>query len=135
MMSTSGITSATSTTHESASNSDRNAQPAHTAAASFAKFAGSPHPSRLNTSASTANTSVASQIQRLDHSGSATSTSASVPGNTTNDTRKTFHACPMYGRCGATRNQATTIAASTANRTTRGFSSTEEARPTTCRAA
>ena len=89
MMSTSGITSATSTTHESSSKSRTNAQPAKTAAHSFAKFPARPQPG-----------CAADERDEREHdarrgrpsarrqSGSAISTSSSVPGRTTIETSR-----------------------------------------------
>src|SRR3954453_8632783 len=61
MMSTNGMTSATSTTQDSASKSRRNAKPANTAAKNFAKFAGRPQSTAVKTNASTASTTTAIQ--------------------------------------------------------------------------
>ena len=81
------MTQATSTTQDSCSKSTRNAQPAKTAAQSFAKFAASPQSSRLKTSASSANAIVAaSSPARCDQSGSASRTSRSVAGMTATET-------------------------------------------------
>ena len=110
--STAGMTNATSTTHDSCSKSFRNAQPANTAAQSFAKFAGSPQSSRLKTSASSAHATAAATTQRFDQSGSAISTSANVAGITTTETIAIAGQRPTRGRCGATMNHVSTHAAS-----------------------
>ena len=89
MMSTSGITSATSTTHESSSKSRTNAQPAKTAAQSFAKLPARPKPVCAQTKATTASTTAAGKIQRSRQSGSAISTSSNVPGSTTIEMNRT----------------------------------------------
>ena len=105
------MTKATITTHDSCSKSIRNDQPAKTAAQSFAKFAASPQPSRLKTSASSANAIVAASTQRLDQRGSASRTSSSVAGITATETITIAGHSPTRGRCGATMNHVSTHAA------------------------
>src|SRR5579864_9529970 len=86
--STNGTTIATSTTHDSSSYPLRNAQPANTAAASFAKFVGRPQPASEQPKAMSAETTVAatSGCQPSVLSGSASSTSSSTPGMTAAET-------------------------------------------------
>ena len=137
MMSTSGITNATSTTHDSCSKSARNAQPANTAAQSFAKFAASPQSASVQTSATSASTTTAGKSQRR------------VPERQRDqhEQQRRRHAprsrragSPARGRararCGATMNHASDDRGDgDERRDAPRASSTEAAMPTTRRAA
>src|SRR2546430_1387001 len=78
-MSTSGITHATITTHESASKRRRNAQPPKIAAQSFAKFASSPRPASVKPIAASTSTTAAGKSQRARQTGHPVSPRISLP--------------------------------------------------------
>src|SRR5436305_14601030 len=123
------MTSATMTTHDSRSKRIRNAQPANTAAKSFAKFSGSPQPASAKPNAASASTPAPTGSQRRFQSGSAHRTSSSVAGMTTKLTSTMSHQSDSPGKGGAARNQARTAAPSAPNLNTGGVI------PTTRRAA
>src|SRR5581483_10587488 len=108
--STHGISTATSTTHESASKYVRNHQPSSVSAPSLQKFAPTGVPAYDRPTASATSTRPAGRRSRLCHSGSASQTRRNVTGIRTNAISRIDGQSDIPPRCRAASNHPTSAA-------------------------
>src|SRR3954468_24867151 len=131
--STHGMISETTTTHDASSKKSRKSHPANVAAPSLANDAGPSQPMTEKTTASTTQTTIASQRQRQSRSGNRIQTGAKTAGMTSKAMNATSHHTEEFGRLSWPAKYAARTAATTPSAARRRRVNREVAPPTTGR--